>query len=465
MKSTTYKLLALACAACATPAIAESTPSAKQLQSYQKNLARQHLSSNLFLFDGASQRFVATEAAAAWLDDDVSTGWPALAGKQHYALQFSEPQVLSNFSLSTAPVEGTVTLYSGDEMKNPGDPAWRVIAKDVPVASINQKKLAKSFNRQAKYLLIETNIVNPGPIFSLYAYGQRSAANEMITKRAEKIDVATLGEFINEQTSFNVSSIYSQGRVTYGNGSTAPVGWQKAIDDNAETAAIVKSSTDSGMVVSFGDSRTVSRLSMLTDLSAKGKVDIFLLAEAPAAGHPVALEGVQPSLSLTFDGSNSRASADFDDTTAVAMAVRWTPATAGQDLNVLEINTFANLSLADYEVTNAPVAIAEGPAKIDEATPRSGETAKTDNADRPSDRDDSKTANNNRSENDGKEIAPIGEGKETVDYKGGSGKESKEIIAAGPAPTGYFPGGLGFPPNLSSGGGRDRTPKPKFPSP
>lgn len=443
MKHTTYKLLALVCAACVTPAIAESIPSAKQLQSFQKNLARQHLASNLFLFDGTSQRFVATEAAAAWLDDDISTGWPALAGKQHYALQFSEPQVVTDFSLSTTPVDGTVTLYSSDKMKNPGDPSWRVIAKDMPVASINQKKLPKNFNRQAKYLLIETNIAAPGPIFSLYAYGQRSAANEAITKRAEKIDVASLGEFVNEQTSFNVSSIYSQGRVTYNNGSAAPVGWQKAIDDNAETFATVKSSTDAGMVVNFGDSRTVSRLSMLSTPNANGKVDIFLLAEAPTAGHPVALEGVQPSVSLTFDGSNARASADFDDTTAVAMAVRWTPATADQDLNVLELNTFANLSLADYEVTNAPVAIAEAP------TPVATENATAENSDRPSDSETPKTAKTARKDYDGKEIMPIGEGEETVDYKGGSGKESKEIIAAGPAPTGYFPGGLGFPPNLS----------------
>ncbi len=440
-------LIALACAACVSPSFAESTPSAKQLQSFQKNLARQHLASNLFLFDGAAQHYVATEAAAAWLDDDVSTGWPALAGKQHYLLQLSEPQVITNFSLSSVPVEGTVTIFSGDEMKNPGDSAWRMIAKDVPIDSINQKKMAKSFNRQAKYLLIETNIANPGPIFSLYAFGQRSAANDLITKREQPVDVSTLlGEFVNEQTSFNVSSIYSQSRVTFSNSDTATIGWQKAIDDNAESSVLIKQSVDSGMVVNFGESRTVSRIAMLTESASKGKVDIFLLAEAPSAGHPVALDGVQPSVSLTFDGSNARASADFDDTTAVAMAVRWTPENAGQYLSVAEINTFANLKLADYEVTNAPAAIAEGPVTAASKEPK----AKS---------------------NDGKEIKPIGEGKETVDFKGGSGKESKDVIAAGPATTGYFPGGLGFPPNLS---GRStffvprktvNPPDPKFPSP
>src|SRR5688572_9638461 len=43
------------------------------LQSVPKNLARQHYGSNLFVFDTNTQRYVATEAAAAWLDDDLST--------------------------------------------------------------------------------------------------------------------------------------------------------------------------------------------------------------------------------------------------------------------------------------------------------------------------------------------------------------------------------------------------------
>ena len=126
MKNSIKCIITLACAACLGHANAENSLGEKQLQSFQKNLARQHLSSNLFLFDNDSQKYVGTEAAAAWLDDDVSTGWPALAGKQNYLLQFAGSQVVTNFSLSTTPVEGTVTIYSGDEMKAPGDASWRV---------------------------------------------------------------------------------------------------------------------------------------------------------------------------------------------------------------------------------------------------------------------------------------------------------------------------------------------------
>lgn len=458
MKTKIVAFLTLACAACCTPAFAQSTPNARQLQSFQKNLARQHLASNLFLFDSASQRYVATEAAAAWLDDDVSTGWPAIAGKQHYLLHFSEPQVVTNFSLSTTPAEGTVTIYSGDDIKSPGDASWRVVAKNVPLASINQKKLAKGFNRQAKYLLIETDIPNPGPIFSLYAFGERAAANDAIVKRADGINVqAMLGEFVNERTSFNVSSLYAQSRVSYSNGGASSVAWQKAIDDNPETSETLKASNDSGMVVGFGESRTVSRISMLGDAGTKGTVDIFLLAEAPEAGHPVALTDVKPSVTLTFDGSNARASADFDDTTAVAMALRWSPASSDTAaFNVRELNTFSNLALAEYEVAGAPPMIAEGPAESTETTGAEKSTAKSKST--------------SEGQGDGKEITPIGEGKDTVDYKGGGGKSTKEVmppIFAGPQ-GGYFPGGLGFPPNVFANR-RPPTgvlpPGKKFPSP
>ena len=75
MKTTT--IASLVTAVCSTLALAaEGDPAAKQLQVFPKNFARQHLGANLFVFNPANQTFVPTEAAAAWLDDDISTGWP-----------------------------------------------------------------------------------------------------------------------------------------------------------------------------------------------------------------------------------------------------------------------------------------------------------------------------------------------------------------------------------------------------
>src|SRR5260221_1445208 len=96
--------LALTSFACA----AEEEQGSKQLQVYPKNLARQPLGSNLFVFNPANQTYVPTEAAAAWLDDDATTGWPMMAGKQNYLLVLSEPEVLTSFAISARPATGTI---------------------------------------------------------------------------------------------------------------------------------------------------------------------------------------------------------------------------------------------------------------------------------------------------------------------------------------------------------------------
>jgi hypothetical protein len=261
---------------------------------------------------------------------------------------------------------------------------------------------------------------------------------------------------VNQQTSFNVSSIYAGARATYGNGSPSQLSWQKSLDDNPESASLLKAGTDSCMVVNFGEGRTVSRMSALSDAGTKGKVEVFLLAEAPTAGHPVALEGVQPSVTLSFDGTSAHASADFDDTTAVALALRWMPDKAGAELNLRELNTFSNLPLSDYEVAPLPVKVGDGPVAVNAASAKD---------------DDTETAASSEEKNvasagtgvDGKsskEIVPIGEG---PDFKGGGGKTNKEMLppVGAPPQTGYFPGGLGFPPNVSS----PRTPPERRPSP
>ena len=60
----------------------------------------EHLGANLLVFDTANQTFSPTEAAAAWLDDDIATGWPPLTGKQDYLLALPEPALVNNFFIS-----------------------------------------------------------------------------------------------------------------------------------------------------------------------------------------------------------------------------------------------------------------------------------------------------------------------------------------------------------------------------
>jgi hypothetical protein len=434
----TFALATLLSSACAAVfAAAPEAPNVHQLQVFPKNLARQHYAANLMIFDKTTQRYVPTEAAAAWLDEDPMTGWPALAGKQSYLLTFAEPQMVTNFSLAAKNNNGTVSISIGDQALPPGDAAWTQVAKDVSVEALNQKRFVRALNKTAKCLLIETDIADPGPIYSLYVYGDRAAASEAIVPRAQAVDIRTIGEFVNQQTAFNVAALYAKGRVTYAGGTGSNISWQRAIDDNAETLLPIAGSTaESGAVIRFGGAQPISRLALLGDLAAKGTMDIFLLSQAPEVGQAVGLDGVEPSVKIKFDGTSARASADIAETNSVAMAIRWTPEAGNTAaFNLREIAAFANVSLADNEVAGAPAAIAAAAATEPDAT-TTKEEEKTE-----------KTTSGTPGE--GKEVIAAGPGgKESKDViaAGPGGKEMKEPVAAGPPKTGFTPGNLGFPP-------------------
>ena len=424
----TTSIVSLVSAVCSTLALAaESDPAAKQLQVFPKNFARQHLGANLFVFNPANQTFVPTEAAAAWLDDDISTGWPVKAGKQSYLIALPEPEMLSNFSVSSRPAAGTISLYAGDEPAAPGAKSWSPLVQNVAFDSVNEKKLTKPFSRFAKYVLIQTDLADPGPLFSMYLYGERAAVDYNLRKREAPIDArAIFGQYINDKTAFNLNGIYAQARVSSANSPDGFLPWQKSIDDNPESGLTLNASTnESGAVIAYNGVQSVSRIALLTDGAPKGKLEFFAINDAPAAeaavapasipapgsaptvAKPFSLEGRVPTVSIVLDGSNARPSVDFPAVQASKLVVRWTPVNPTDTLTIRELNSFGALSLNDYEVGLKPEVVAG--------------------------------------------------------YSGGDGKDGKEIaegpmdpkdpkndpIALGPQGSPYLPGALGFPPNIT----------------
>lgn len=443
LKMKTHSIVSLASAVCTTLAFAADVdPAATQLQVFPKNLARQHLGANLFVFNPTNQTFVPTEAAAAWLDDDISTGWPVLAGRQSYLIALPEPEMISNFSVSSRPGAGTISLFAGDEPAAPGAKSWSVLAQNVPFDSINEKKLTKPFSRFAKYLLIQTDIADPGPLFSLYLYGERPAVDYNLRKREGAIDArAIFGQYINNKTAFNLNGLYAQARVANANSPDGFLPWQKGIDDNPESGLTLTGSTnESGAVITYSRAQSLSRIALLTDGAPKGRIEFFAFNEAPEAvpaesavvpasipspsaapamSQPLSLEGRTPMTSIVLDGSNSRSSVDFAAVQTTKLVVRWTPATASDTLTIRELNSFGALSLDDYEVGLKPEVVAGF----------SGGEGK-----------------------EGKDAKAIAEG--PLDSK-----DPKVPIAAGPAGSPYLPGALGFPPIITGA----RSPRPPSP--
>jgi hypothetical protein len=419
IKSPIVTLFSITCASLAFAA--ESGTGEKQLRTFAKNIARQHLGSNLFVFNPSNQTYVPTEAAAAWLDDDATTGWPVLTGKQSYLLVLSEPEVLANFSVSARPATGTISLFAGDEPTAPGSNSWKPLAQNVPLETVNNRKLGKSFNHLAKYLLIETDIADPGPLYGLYVYGDKPAVSYSLRRREQAIDSrAIFGQYVNNQTNFNLSGLSTGARVNYANSTGGYASWQRAIDDNPETSVTLSGSgNESSAIISLGDRRNISRISVLTDAGAKGTLDFYSMSSPSASSGPqvaAPLAGANPIVSLSLDGTNARSSIDFPSIEAGQLAVRWNPENASDSIAVREISTFDGLTLDNYEVGLSPEVIAE--YRPSSSSPASEESSSYDAS------------------------------KDGVDYK--DPKKNPEPIAIGPGGSPYLPGALGFPPNPTS---------------
>lgn len=410
----TKLLVSLISAAVAATATA-ATPEAGQLQVYPKNLARQHLGANLLLYKESNQSYVPTEAAAAWLDDDVTTGWPILAGKQYYLLALPTAELMTNFSVSAKAAGGTVTLYAGDEPARPGAATWKLLAKELPMEAFNQRKLTNPFSREAKYLLIETNFAEPGPMYSLHVYTDAPAVGYQVSKREQALDSrAVFGSYVNDRTTVNLAGLYSGSMVSESPALGGMVGWQKAIDDNPESALQLTASTDKpGAVVRFSEPRSVSRIAVLTDPNAKGQLEFFVSSPAVTADAAASesLAGATPVTSITLDGSAARSAVDFPAVTGTQVAVRWTPANGADTVAVHEVNAFGEPTVSTYAVSMKPELIAER---------GSGDDLLADS-----------------SKGDGKDFKNF---KEAMDPA-----EPIADLTRGP----FLPGALGFPPNPS----------------
>lgn len=404
---TRYLLVPAAILATSIAALAAPQTASKQLDIYPKNLARQHVGANVFLFNTTTQSYGTTEAAAAWLDDDITTGWPIMAGKQHYLLALPEPDVMTNFAVSTRSSAGTITLYAGDEPAAPGAKSWSPVARNVELESINGRKLSKPFSRFAKYLLVETDIADPGPLFSLYLYGERAATSYVLAKREKAIDTKSIFGYVNDQTAISHSGLYLDSRVTFASAAGGSTAWQKAIDDNPESGVSIAPSTDTaGLVVKINAAPNISRLSVLTGTALNGQLDFFLTDAAPADGEGASLSGLKPTISMALDGSTTRQAIDFPATKAGALLVRWSPASGTESLTLREINAFNGLSLSEYALGMTPEAVAE--------LVKNGDLSK-----------------------DGKS------------FKDGKGLPDA-VGELRPSRSPYLPGALGFPPNLTA---------------
>jgi hypothetical protein len=324
-----------------------------QLQSFPKNLARHHVGANLLEYNAANRTYEPTEVAGAWMDDDVATGLAPRTGVSYFLVALPAPELLTNVELSARGCHGTVNVYAGDEAAAPGTKSWSLVAREIPVEVINQRRLEKPFTRLAKYMLLEFNLAQAGSIYSLNVYGEKPAVDFHLEKRDRSSDVrAALGRYVNPQTAVNLSGLYTDARVRYSSSPDTAVGFQKAVDDNPETALrLAGGGNGPAIIVKLGQRRDLNRVSLLADSGAKGKMEFFLMEQLPGDERSMDLSETQPTVSIVMDGVTAQQSVEFRGTPANYLVARWLPEKAGQALTLRELDAFGGVSLNEYAVT------------------------------------------------------------------------------------------------------------------
>lgn len=365
-----------------------------KLTDYPKNLARLHLGASLERFDPAARTYTDTQGAGKWLDDDEATGWKPSKGEETFLLSLPEASLITGFMVSAAQAPGKISVYTADERSAPESSSWNPLLEGVAIETVNEKVFTAPISRYARYLLIRTELEKPAPLWSLYVFGARPATAYRLVKRTQMVDTDSVyPASVNPNTVLDLASLYAGARVTYVNSGSDPVGWQTLIDESPETSWKVKGEDgDASLVIDFGSARSLRRFSSLIEPQA-GVMEVFVLNSLTQPRHAgggmtaseeAAEDGIQqisntgqdltttagPSLDrvapvfrLSFDGLSDREAIEFAPVSGRYLLVRWLPRTAGDPVNIRQIDVFGDPHLADYTVAAYTPPVAKKPGE------------------------------------------------------------------------------------------------------
>lgn len=385
-----------------TLGLAFAAPSAsaagdEALASYPKNLARLHLGASLYRYDPGSGTYQPADVASSWMDDDETTGQATKTGRQHYLLVLSQPFLVRNFTLSSDGSRGTVTVYAGDERATPESSTWTPVLSEVPISELNEQTPTGSLNRYGRYLLIETNLDQTGPLWSLYVFGREPATDFNLERRPMPVDSSSVfGQKVRQNTIIDVANIYSDARIVHMANGGAEADWHAMIDESPETFWIVNGAEDQAtpaFAVELADqTMPIRRISVMAD-AGPGVMEFFLIGD-PATNSadttiPVAtssprpdfrsldLDGMVPVCTLGFDGVSDREAIDIASAEGRYLLGRWRPTVGGENIKIRQLDVFGDPDFDNFQVVAAPAPIAEMDNAADKVVYDPGKNYKT----------------------------------------------------------------------------------------
>ena len=349
----------LSASALAQPAAAEAE------SNVAKNLARMNCGAKIECItpDGrastvpnASEQ---TQSAAALIMDDDTLSCPLQEGETTFIISLPNTSMLDRFKFvnENAAARGELKIAVSNYQLPAASSKW--VEVDGRIAFTKKRLFNLSMvGVEARYVKLSFNVEKGGRIASLGLYGdetlQRFAQRQHnISWVSQTVATRAISRRPEDRLNFNFANLYAKARVVYVSSGIAPAA-RRMIDDDTETGfRFAPNDPHPTTIVELAESERLNRVSARYQMAA-GRFDVYLLNKL--AADPGDLGGLSPVASVTDHEAGGKAAVDFDAQGARYVALRWTPATAGEDqtFEVAEINAFGDMPLAMLTLHEAP---------------------------------------------------------------------------------------------------------------
>lgn len=366
--------------------VSGSTPFGEETVSSEvitKNMARFHVGTILEKFDSQTRYYLPDPSAVAWLDEDDTTTCTLPTGKQFYLITLENPTLIQNFSIAAETLSGKISLYASDQKAMPGTKTWVPLIKGLSAQELKEKEYQKPLFSFTRYILLETELVQPAEVSSLYLFTDSDAASYKLVKRPQPSRFTEkAGPFYKDPK----GQVNFAGRYARSKSGSEDDNLAKMTDESPESSG---SLDQKPMVIDLKESRQIERLSIFAE-KKRGMMNISLEEDRLAPSTPSTTYlphsvqilagigwqksggmlaqlsgGVENKISsaltrnVVFDGSSDRFSVQLPATPCRFLTMTWasgeTPTTP---LKIKNFSAMGNISLNDYHV-NRSLAITE----------------------------------------------------------------------------------------------------------
>lgn len=220
-------------------------------------------------FDPETRYYLPDLSAVAWLDEDDTTLCTIPIGKQWYLITLESPTLIQNFSIAAESLTGKITLYASDQKAVPGAKTWVPLLRAASAQDLKEKQSEKPLYSFTRYVLLETDLLQPAEVSSLYLFTDSDASTYRLVKRPE------LSRFTDKAGPFykdpkgqvNFAGKYARNTDGSENDNLA-----KMTDESPESAG---SLDQKPMVIDFKETRQLERFSIFAE-KKKGMMNISL---------------------------------------------------------------------------------------------------------------------------------------------------------------------------------------------